>query len=41
MEDEAYLDGVLQDGAEKAGAIAERTLARCYDAMGFHPRQRR
>ena len=34
-EDEATLDGVLADGADKARAVADGTLARLKDAMGF------
>lgn len=36
MEDPKYLEEVLNNGAEKASKIAERTLENCYDAMGFH-----
>ena len=35
LEDRATLDGVLRDGAERAGAVAERTLADVYDRVGF------
>ncbi len=35
LDDKAQLDAVLQDGAEKAGAVAERTLADVYDRVGF------
>lgn len=34
-EDRAYLDGVLAAGAEKAGAVARRTLADVYERVGF------
>ena len=37
LEDEAELDAVLWRGAEKAGAVAERTLADVYDRVGFVP----
>lgn len=36
-EDKGYLASVLRDGAEKAGAIAEDTLKRVKDALGFLP----
>ena len=35
MEDRAYLDSVLTDGAAKASEVAERTLSRVKDALGF------
>jgi tryptophanyl-tRNA synthetase len=35
LEDRATLDGVLRDGAERAHAVAERTLADVYDRVGF------
>jgi tryptophanyl-tRNA synthetase len=35
LEDRAQLDAILRDGAEKAGAVAERTLADVYDRVGF------
>jgi tryptophanyl-tRNA synthetase len=35
LEDRAYLDGVLQQGAEKAGAVARKTLADVYERVGF------
>ena len=37
LEDKAQLDGILQDGAAKANAVAERTLAEVYDRIGFVP----
>ena len=37
MSDRNYLDSVLRDGAEKASAVANQTLARVKDAMGFLP----
>ncbi|HJR36972.1 MAG TPA: tryptophan--tRNA ligase [Nocardioidaceae bacterium] len=37
LEDKARLDGILQDGAAKANAVAERTLAEVYDRIGFVP----
>ncbi len=35
LEDHTQLDAVLREGAEKAGAVAERTLADVYDRVGF------
>ncbi len=35
LEDRAQLDAILREGAEKAGAVAERTLADVYDRVGF------
>ncbi|XVF48590.1 hypothetical protein PTKIN_Ptkin03bG0202500 [Pterospermum kingtungense] len=35
ISDPAYLDGVLTEGANKAGAIADATLNNVYQAMGF------
>ncbi|EPS64744.1 hypothetical protein M569_10036, partial [Genlisea aurea] len=35
VSDEAYLNGVLAEGAEKATAIADATLSNAYQAMGF------
>ncbi len=35
LDDHTQLDAVLRDGAEKAGAVAERTLADVYDRVGF------
>ena len=35
LEDRAYLDGVLQQGAEKAGVVARKTLADVYERVGF------
>jgi tryptophanyl-tRNA synthetase len=37
LEDRAELDAVLRRGAEKANAVAERTLADVYDRVGFVP----
>ncbi|MEP9384096.1 tryptophan--tRNA ligase [Nocardioides sp. KR10-350] len=37
LDDRAYLDQVLRSGAEKAGAVARRTLADVYDRVGFVP----
>jgi len=37
LEDQTQLDAVLRLGAEKANAIAERTLADVYDRVGFLP----
>lgn len=39
MEDPAYLDSVLADGAEAANITATRTLENCRQAMGFTPRK--
>ena len=33
--DEALLDEILRQGAEKARAIAKETLAKVYEAVGF------
>jgi tryptophanyl-tRNA synthetase len=33
--DPGYIDSVLRDGAERAGAIAQANLARIYDLVGF------
>ena len=35
MADPGHLDRILREGAERAGAIAERILAQAYDAVGF------
>jgi len=35
LEDRAQLDAILRQGAERAGAVAERTLADVYDRVGF------
>jgi len=35
LDDRAELDAVLRAGAEKAGAVAERTLADVYGLVGF------
>ncbi|MCB9229617.1 MAG: tryptophan--tRNA ligase [Deltaproteobacteria bacterium] len=37
MEDRAYLDQVLQQGAMKASAVAEKTLRNVMDTFGFVP----
>ncbi|MGZ4504416.1 MAG: tryptophan--tRNA ligase [Nocardioidaceae bacterium] len=37
LDDRAQLDGVLRDGAAKANAVAEKTLADVYDRVGFVP----
>ena len=36
MQDEAYLEAVLKDGAEGAEAVADQTLLWAKEAMGFH-----
>ncbi|PZE59288.1 tryptophan--tRNA ligase [Curtobacterium sp. MCPF17_047] len=38
LDDPAELDRLLEVGAERAESIAEATLARVYDAIGFVPR---
>jgi tryptophanyl-tRNA synthetase len=35
LEDRAYLDGILQQGAERAGVVARKTLADVYERVGF------
>ena len=35
LADRGYLDGVLAEGAVRAGAIARRTLAKVYKKIGF------
>lgn len=37
MDNRDYLDSVLRDGAEKAGAVANQTLTRVKNALGFLP----
>ena len=37
MGDREYLDSVLREGAEKAAEVANRTLTRVKDALGFLP----
>jgi tryptophanyl-tRNA synthetase len=37
LEDRAQLDAILRDGAERANAVAERTLADVYERVGFVP----
>jgi tryptophanyl-tRNA synthetase len=37
MEDKSYLDSVLRDGRQKAEAVADRTLARVKNALGYLP----
>ncbi len=37
LEDRTHLDEVLREGAERAGAVARRTLADVYDRVGFAP----
>ncbi len=37
MRDRAQLDALLRDGADKANAVAGRTLADVYDRVGFVP----
>ncbi|TCK59644.1 tryptophan--tRNA ligase [Curtobacterium sp. PhB136] len=41
LDDPAELDRLLAVGADRASAIAEDTLARVYDRIGFVPRPRR
>jgi tryptophanyl-tRNA synthetase len=40
LEDRAELDRVLAEGAERANAVAERTLADVYERVGFVPAAR-
>jgi len=40
LEDTAYLDRVLADGAERARAVASRTLADAYERVGLVPATR-
>jgi tryptophanyl-tRNA synthetase len=35
LDDRPQLDAVLRDGAERAHAVADRTLADVYDRVGF------
>jgi tryptophanyl-tRNA synthetase len=35
LDDGSQLDAILADGAAKAAAVAERTLADVYDRVGF------
>ena len=35
--DKAYLEGIYRNGAEKANAIAERTVRKVYKKVGFLP----
>lgn len=37
LQDRASLDSILRDGAEKAHAVADRTLADVYEQIGFVP----
>lgn len=41
MADPAYIDGILESGAEVANETAQRTLDACKDAMGFVVPRRR
>jgi len=38
LDDPAELDRILARGADKAAAIADVTLAKVYDRIGFLPR---
>ncbi len=38
LDDPAELDRILEDGSERAAAVASRTLADVYDRVGFVPR---
>lgn len=40
LADPAELDRILAGNAERASEVAEKTLAKAYDALGFLPRQR-
>ena len=35
LSDKAELERILKVGSEKAGAVAQKTLQRVYDAVGF------
>jgi tryptophanyl-tRNA synthetase len=35
MDDPSYLESVLEDGAQKASAVADQTVNDVKDAMGF------
>jgi tryptophanyl-tRNA synthetase len=37
MQDQAYLDGILRQGADNANEAATRTLDNVKQAMGFMP----
>jgi tryptophanyl-tRNA synthetase len=39
LDDPAELEGVLAEGAERAGDVARKTLADVYDRIGFVPRR--
>ena len=41
LADEAYLDRVLASGADRAGAVARRTMDTVRDRVGFVPRMDR
>lgn len=36
LQDKAYLNGVMQRGAEQAARIARRTLSKVYRKVGFY-----
>ena len=36
LADKSYLDGVMKDGAERAQAIARKTLSKVYKKMGLY-----
>lgn len=36
LADKTYLDGVLKSGAERAGRVADKTLAKVYRKIGFY-----
>ena len=38
LADKAYLESLYRQGAEKAGAIASRTLRKVHKKVGFVPR---
>ena len=35
LDDRAHLEGILRNGADRAAAVAERTLSDVYDRVGF------
>ena len=39
LEDRGQLDAILASGADRARAVAERTLADVYERVGFSPRR--
>jgi tryptophanyl-tRNA synthetase len=37
MSEQGYLDSILKEGQEKASAIAQQTLSRVKNALGYLP----